>query len=256
MCKYDNEYRLLDKYKFFEKKFEAKKLHAIVKHLTPGVKYCITVTASNDKYQKGPPSHEVKSTTAIPGKTKPSPPEHLVAIPKDSYSVKLLFDPPKCDGGCDIKFFIVHYEPIKDDKDYGSFRVGGTTAIEQEFELSDLSVEAESSDEAENARFIGKYLAHKIKEKVKDKHYIPDKHHLPSKKESQIIPAPKHIYGKISLHVHDLKPGVKYRFTVKTKTVCKKHSYEYGATHLISHPSNYALAKTCHPYDYSCKPIG
>jgi hypothetical protein len=282
VCKYDNEYRLLDKYGNFKKKFDSKKLHAVVDHLTPGVKYCITVTASNSKYEKGPPSKEVKSTTAEPGKTKPSPPEHVVATPKDAYSVKLTFDPPKCDGGCDIKNFIVHYEPIHDKHDDKyNFRVGGTQEAEQEFDLTQVDVEeSSSSQDPESARFIGKYLLHKLKEHYeheyyKPKHYEEPKHeyyekpkhdyyekpkheyyekpkHYPLKKESETFDAPKHSYGKISLIIHDLKPGVKYRFTVKTKTVCKYHPY----THVISHPSNYALAKTCLGHDYSCHPIG
>ena len=52
-------------------------------------------------------------------------------------------------------------------------------------------------------------------------------------------------YGKISVLVHDLMPGVKYRFSVKTKTVCSHHPLVFK----VSHPSNFAIAKTCHPYE-------
>ena len=52
-------------------------------------------------------------------------------------------------------------------------------------------------------------------------------------------------FGKISLIVSDLMPHVRYRFSVKTKTVCSKHPLVFK----VSHPSNSAIATTCYPYE-------
>ena len=52
-------------------------------------------------------------------------------------------------------------------------------------------------------------------------------------------------FGKISLIVNDLMPHVRYRFSVKTKTLCSQHPLVFK----VSHPSNSAIATTCYPYE-------
>ena len=177
----DNEYRLLDKFGKFKKSFESKKLHTVVDHLVPGVKYCITVTAVNDKYIEGPPSHVAKAKPAKPGVSKPSPPLDLVAKPIDPYTVKLTFDPPKCDGGCHIEYFIVVIEKL----DHEYHRIGDSAlAVEIEYAADSWILEEAATfdeDAPENARLIGLLLAHKLKDKLfhKDVHEEKVKYEKP-----------------------------------------------------------------------------
>ena len=179
----DNEYRLLDKYGHITKKLESRKLHVVVDHLIPGVKYCVTVTAINSKHLEGPPSKVAMSKPAIPGFSKPSPPVGLVAKPIDTHTVKLTFDPPKCDGGCYIEYFVVVIEKL--DHDY--HRIGESAlAVEAEYgEDAWILEEADGEDSNENARLLGLLLAHKLKNLYTDDHkiekfkYEQPKHYVP-----------------------------------------------------------------------------